>query len=156
MRSKNKTLQRKLDNLFSVYIRILHADLNGYVKCISCGKLLHFSKIDCGHFVNRNCKNETLRFSPKNCFPQCRHCNFYYEGNPAGYALEIIEKFGLEHLKSLFLTQSTSFSFSDSEYKILLRYYNQEIYNHILKTDFRNKKEITDYVSNIEKRLSLK
>lgn len=67
-----KTLIRKLDEVFSRYIRLRDADEHGYIRCISCGRIHHFNETDCGHFINRS--HMATRFDEQNCNGQCRSC----------------------------------------------------------------------------------
>ena len=42
---------KKLDAIFSQYIRLKDADHNGDVTCFTCGKVSHYKKgMQCGHF----------------------------------------------------------------------------------------------------------
>jgi hypothetical protein len=79
----------KLDRIFSQYIRLRDADQNGYIRCISCGKIVLWKEADNGHFINR--KHMSLRFSETNCNAQCRSCNRFDEGNMTGYNLGMIK-----------------------------------------------------------------
>lgn len=36
----------KLDRIFSEYIRLRDADNNGYIRCISCGKIVFWKDTD--------------------------------------------------------------------------------------------------------------
>lgn len=55
MRSKNSkpNLIKKLDRIFSLYIRLRDVMPSGYVRCISCGQIKRFEEVDCGHFHSR-------------------------------------------------------------------------------------------------------
>ena len=39
---------KKLDKIFSEYIRKRDADENGYVKCCTCPTVEHWKEMDCG------------------------------------------------------------------------------------------------------------
>jgi hypothetical protein len=43
-----------LDELLSKYIRLRDSDEYGMVRCISCGKRMHWKESDCGHYVSRS------------------------------------------------------------------------------------------------------
>ena len=88
------TLKRKLDKLFSLYIRKKYADYRGFVRCFTCGKVEKIGGVDsiqCGHYISR--AFNSLRYSEKNCHPQCRACNIFKHGNMDEYALKLIEKY---------------------------------------------------------------
>lgn len=65
-------LKATLDRWFSLYIRLRDSDANGFGRCISCGKLVHYKEADCGHFINRQHMN--TRYDERNCNLQCRSC----------------------------------------------------------------------------------
>jgi hypothetical protein len=99
-----RAVKAKLDRVFSEYIRRRAARVNpnGYIACCSCGQVCHWKDMDAGHFVNR--RHNAVRYDERNVHPQCRRCNRYDEGNPAGYALFLISKYRpgvLEDLRRL-------------------------------------------------------
>lgn len=118
-------LKRKLDEIFSVYIRLRDSDQNGYCRCISCGKIEHWKDVDCGHFVNRS--HMGTRYSEKNCNAQCRSCNRFDEGNNIGYTRGLIRKYGIGVI-SLLEAQKHSFSKMTSfDYEVMIDHYKEEI-----------------------------
>lgn len=124
-----KTLRNKLDNIFSRYIRWSYADKDGMVKCFTCSKVLPIKEMDNGHFVGRACLS--LRYSEKNCHPQCRYCNRYAEGMKDVYALRLIEKYGPDVLVEL----------NREKYKIVKNYpYQEQIDLYKAKLDELNEK----------------
>ena len=98
------TLKKRLDRIFSEYIRRRDArtNPNGYVSCCSCGQVAHWKQMDAGHYISR--KHNTTRYHPKNVHAQCRQCNRYDEGNKSGYSLFLTRAYGpgiiaaLDHL----------------------------------------------------------
>ena len=87
------------DEWFSKYIRLRDADGNGEIRCCSCGKPVFWKESDAGHFIPR--KHRKTRYHEKNVWAQCRACNRFDDGNPAGYAKFLVEKFGLQILDDL-------------------------------------------------------
>ena len=47
-----KTLVKKLDKVFSQYIRRRFA-VNEIAKCVTCGKQAHWKDLQAGHFMSR-------------------------------------------------------------------------------------------------------
>ena len=95
-----QTSKPTLDHLFSEFIRRRDADENGYIRCISCGRIVHWKDADAGHYVNRSVNS--LRYDEKNVNAQCRHCNRFLEGNGIGYNHGLVEKYGdgvIEYLR---------------------------------------------------------
>ncbi len=83
---------KRLDKVFSEYIRRRDADSNGYVRCISCGMIVHWKDADCGHYIPR--ANMSTRFDERNCNAQCRECNRAKDGNISGYEIGLVRKYG--------------------------------------------------------------
>lgn len=126
MRKKSqKTLIRKLDEVFSRYIRLRDADEHGYIRCISCGKIRHFSEMDCGHFINRS--HMATRYDEQNCNGQCRACNRFDEGNNIGYTRGLIAKYGPQVIDLLYLKKNTIKKWDIFELEALIAHYQKEI-----------------------------
>ncbi len=85
-------LRRKLDDLFSEYIRLRNADQYGMVKCITCADNHHWTEVDCGHFVKRG--NMSTRWDLKNSGEQCRLCNSTHDGKEDEHAAYIDATYG--------------------------------------------------------------
>lgn len=77
-------LKKKLDKLFSVYIRTKYADSNGYVSCFTCATKKPWKEMQCGHFVSR--LHLSTRYDEGNCRPQCKGCNIFGGGRVAAFA----------------------------------------------------------------------
>lgn len=90
--STQQKLTRKLDDIFSEYVRIREADEEGMVTCITCPDRFHWTEVDCGHFVLRG--NMATRWHLKNGHPQCRLCNSTQDGKEDEHARAIDEKYG--------------------------------------------------------------
>ncbi len=80
-----KTLVKKLDQIFSHYIRMRTADKNGYVTCVTCSKKDVWKNMDCGHFISR--KHLSTRWHEDNCQVQCKACNVFKYGEQYKYSL---------------------------------------------------------------------
>ena len=80
-----KGLITKLDTIFSEYIRLRNANPNGFVECVTCGKVDHWKHMDCGHFMSR--KHLSTRWHEDNCQVQCKACNVFRYGEQYKYSL---------------------------------------------------------------------
>lgn len=120
-----KTLIRNLDETFSRYIRLRDADEHGYIKCISCGRIHHFTEMDCGHYVNRS--HMATRFDEQNCNGQCRACNRFDEGNNIGYTRGLIAKYGPQVIDLLYLKKHNIKKWDTFELEALIAHYKKEI-----------------------------
>jgi len=81
MKYKKKTPKSKAWDAFSLYIRAKYADIDGTVKCVTCGKIARWKGdgMQAGHYVNSRCNSVLL--NEKIVFPQCVDCNIYKHGN---------------------------------------------------------------------------
>lgn len=124
-KSKTSSTKATLDKWFSLYIRLRDSDANGYGRCISCGKLVHYKDADCGHFINRQHMN--TRYDERNCNLQCTKCNRFDEGNNVGYMKGLVKKYGEGIIEVLHLKKHLYKKFSDFELKELAKYYKQKV-----------------------------
>ena len=113
-----------LDTWFSKFIR-LRDSVDGYGRCISCGKLVHWREADAGHYVNR--RKYSVRYNEKNVNLQCRHCNRFCEGNAAGYTLGLVKKYGSQVINELSLASNLSTKWTQFEINELVKYYKKEV-----------------------------
>lgn len=88
MKKKTKTYyKKKLDAVFSQYIRQKYADEYGIVTCFTCPKSGLVKELQNGHFVPR--QYLSLRWDERNCRPQCYACNMLYNGQPSAFAARL-------------------------------------------------------------------
>jgi len=118
-------LQTKLDKIFSEYIRLRDSYANGYGRCISCGKIVHWKEADAGHFVCR--KHLSLRYDEHNVNLQCRACNRFDEGNKIGYHRRLVEKYGEGVIDLLVIRRNTFTSYSKGDYELMIRHFSGKI-----------------------------
>ena len=81
---------KKLDKVFSEYIRRRDADDNGYVKCCTCPTVSHWKEMDCGHYYRRSFMS--IRWDEMNAHDQCKNCNRLGDGENFKYQLFMIRK----------------------------------------------------------------
>jgi len=84
-------LVKKLDAIFSRYIRLRHAT-NEIVECFTCGKKDNWKKLQCGHFQSR--RFYSTRWDETNCQVQCKSCNIYKEGEQFKFGTNLNKQFG--------------------------------------------------------------
>lgn len=87
---------------FNAFIRNRDTDSNGYGRCISKNVPLKVpsEEAHAGHYYSAD-KFPMLRFNEDNVHLQCRSDNFYKEGNPEAYRINLIKKIGLERVEEL-------------------------------------------------------
>jgi len=93
------SLEKKLDRVFSEYIRLRDADKGGTVQCVTCKKLMFWKDSHAGHFVKR--QHRSLRWNELNAHPQCVACNTYQGGRQDDYAAYIIKRYGVNAFNKL-------------------------------------------------------
>lgn len=116
----NKSLVKKIDYAFKRYIRLRDTE-NGVFKCCSCGTYKPYAQADGGHFIN--VRWMPTRWREDNVHGQCSSCNRFDEGNAAGYALFMIDKYGKKHVDYLLALSRETARYTDSEGEFLLKEY---------------------------------
>lgn len=99
MAKRNLSSYRKTCLASFQKLRRLECSVNGYCKCISCGKVGHYKEMDGGHYIPRAVR--ALELEPDNVWPQCKRCNAFLEGNTTEYRKWLIKKIGLERVEWL-------------------------------------------------------
>lgn len=84
---KRSTLIKKLDKVFSQYIRLKDADYAGYNSCFTCGMTKSWKELDAGHFQSRG--KYATRYHEDNVKPQCKRCNGFRGGEQYQFALNL-------------------------------------------------------------------
>ena len=85
-------LKKKLDKLFSEYIRRRNADHLGRVKCFTCGVEKHWKEQQAGHFQSRS--QHSTRWDEVNVQVQCVKCNMYKQGEQYKFGMYLDQRFG--------------------------------------------------------------
>lgn|SRR5574343_345199 len=127
MASKAKI--KKLDRIFSKYIRERDRDGDHFV-CCSCGEMKPFEQADAGHFINRRWM--MVRWDERNVHAQCRSCNRFDEGNGAGYTRFMMRNYG-DPVIDILEASKTPYTWKDWELDILIEEYQQK-YNDLKKS----------------------
>lgn len=120
----NKKLEKRLDKAFSKYIRARDTR-QGWGKCCSCGSIKAYGELDAGHFINR--KWRAVRWDEKNVHVQCIACNRFGEGDAAGYALFMFDKYGHDAVDYLRALSRETAKFTDSEGELMLADYRKKL-----------------------------
>jgi hypothetical protein len=116
------SLERKLDTVFSRYIRKRDANDYGWVHCCTCGKAFEVSQVHAGHYVKRS--HRSLRWHPQNVHAQCVACNTYRGGAQDEYAKFIIERYGLEVFNDLMAKKYEVKKFSRADLQEMIERYS--------------------------------
>ncbi len=93
------TVRNKALMLMQLLRRLQEATDNGYVYCISCGAILHYSQAQGGHYIPR--RHRATELEEDNINPQCARCNGFLSGNQILYRDNLVKTIGLERVERL-------------------------------------------------------
>jgi len=115
-------LVKKLDTVFSQWIRLSNADNNKNCICITCNKTFFWKEIQAGHFMSR--KHYSIRWDERNVKPQCVGCNVFKYGEQYKFSL-FLGKDAAEvlYLKSKEIVKFTNYELEDkiNDYSLRLK-----------------------------------
>lgn len=122
-----KNIVKKLDTVFSEYIRRKYADRQGYVKCYTCDKKAYWrgEGIQNGHFISR--ASRALRWSEDNCRPQCYQCNCMRYGQNYLFAMNLNKEFGYDKAAELLQQSRQIVKHTDAELLEKIEYFKDQI-----------------------------
>tara|TARA_R100001463_G_C3402633_1_gene208203 strand:- start:19 stop:423 length:405 start_codon:yes stop_codon:yes gene_type:complete len=127
-----KNLIKRLDKIFSIYIRLKYSDKKGFVNCYTCGVKKYWEKdyMQCGHFISR--RHIILRWSEFNCRPQCYGCNVMAQGRQYQFSINLNKEYGYDVAQELLIESKKTKKYTNDElidlenrYKILVDYMNK-------------------------------
>lgn len=111
-----KQLVKKLDNVFSLFIR------NRDKKCIVCGST---ESLQNGHLFSR--VNYSTRWDEVNSNCQCRSCNMRHEYDFEPYRRAFVEKYGQEKYDLLYFKHKNICKYTNNDLLVLIDYYKNAI-----------------------------
>ena len=115
--------KKKLDTIFSEFIRRRNADIDGYTSCYTCGVRKHYKELQCGHFVPR--QYIALRYDETNCQTQCYACNMLYNGQPSSFASNLRRDYGNKIIEKLESRRKDIVK--NFPYELKIEYYKEKI-----------------------------
>ena len=115
---KQKT-EKLLDEEFSKYIRMTHADRNGLCQCYTCTKVAHWKDMDNGHFRGR--RHLATRYDIDNCRPQCKTCNQHQEGKLEEFEDHLRREIGPIRTDAVIAKSYTTVKISEPEAQAMLQ-----------------------------------
>ena len=117
---KRSTIVKKLDKIFSIWIRSKDADHAGMVDCYTCGVSKDWKyEIDAGHFQSRG--KYATRWNEDNVKPQCKRCNGFRGGEQYQFALRL----GTDLADELVLLSNQLARFTNDELLEKIKYYTK-------------------------------
>ena len=118
-------LKKKLDVLFSQYIRRRNADHLGRVKCFTCGIEKHWKEQQAGHFQSRS--HHSTRWDEVNVQVQCVKCNMFRQGEQYKFGLYLDQRFGDGTAEELENRAKTIVKLNRVDYEEAIERYKQKI-----------------------------
>ena len=121
------SLVKKLDRVFSEYIRLRDSKPYGYkyFRCISCGQIKPYEQMDCGHFIGR--MHMATRFDEENCHGECRMCNRFSPDHMIYYQRNLERLIGRSRLDLLIARGKGTKKWTAWELEILCNHYSEEV-----------------------------
>lgn len=133
--AERQALMHDLDFVFSRYIRIREANINGTGSCYTCDKQDHWTKLQLGHYIKR--AETLLRWDSRNGRSQCVECNCNKHGNIDVYTERLneehpglpeqlreesreVNKYGREELKQLLIDYRAKLKMVESKFRTLI------------------------------------
>jgi len=115
-----KLLVKKLDTIFSEYIRRRYAK-NDISECVTCGKKDHWKKLQAGHFMSR--KHYSTRWDERNVEVQCQGCNVWRYGEQYKFSLHL----GTDLADELLIKSRQIEKFSNADLVMMYETYKQKV-----------------------------
>ncbi|MHC4316373.1 MAG: recombination protein NinG [Planctomycetota bacterium] len=124
-----KNLIKKLDAVFSEYIRRKYADKNGIVKCYTCNKKAYWKGegMQNGHFISR--ASRILRWREDNCRVQCYACNVMRYGQNYIFGANLNKEYGYNKADELLIESKKIIRQTDQDLVDLINEYKQKVTN---------------------------
>jgi len=117
---KRSKIVKKLDNIFSIYIRKRYA-IEDISECFTCGKKDHWKSLQCGHFQSR--RKYSTRWDKLNCQVQCAKCNIFSQGEQYIFGKKLDETYGEGTANELALKGNFLVKLSTNELEDLITTY---------------------------------
>jgi len=118
---------KKLWKAFSLYIRLRDSDSEGFGRCFTCPRILHYTKGDCGHGIGR--QHKSTKFNEKNNHLQCKPCNGFSGGMREVYKEEMNLRYGKHAWDLMELASKTPSKWSQFEIDVLEKHYKKLVIN---------------------------
>lgn len=134
---KAKTRGREVKNYdtwFSRYIRILHANKQGMVQCVTSWQWFHRTKIQNWHFLSRSIYK--YRWSEMNCHPQCYADNVLKKWNYIEYTLFMIKKHWIDYVEFI-QNDKEVYKISTAEIREQSNHYKSLVTSHPLRIEYK-------------------
>lgn len=116
---------KKLWKVFSEYIRRRDSNKDGFGKCFTCSRIIHWKKGDCGHGLGRQHKG--TKYNEKNNHLQCKPCNGFEGGKREIYKEEMNKRYGTGTWELMELASKKPAKLGQFEIDQLEKYYKEKL-----------------------------
>lgn len=113
MATPHQKLKKDAWRWFSLYVRLKETERDGYGTCTTCGKRLHYKKLQAGHFVPG--RTSLILFDERGVHIQCSGCNIWGSGKPAEYYAYMLKNYGQKVINEIYKNARKNYSYSDKE-----------------------------------------
>ena len=125
---KRSTIVKKLDKIFSLWIRSKDADHAGQIECYTCGVSKDWKyEIDAGHFMGRG--KYATRWNERNVKAQCKKCNGFRSGEQYLFAKHLDEQYGKGTADDIVFLSNQPARFTNDELLEKIKYYTELVKN---------------------------
>ena len=118
------TLKKKLDEVFSLYIRQKY-EKDGVIECYTCGVVKPLKEMQNAHFWSRS--HLSTRWEEKNCRVCCVGCNVFKHGNYIEYTRRLLKEIGQEEFDKLELQKNTPIKINKTWLKEQIELYTNKL-----------------------------
>ena len=114
---------KKLDTIFSQFVRLRDTDEYGYGACITCGEYFHYDDLECGHFRSR--RHLTTRWREENAHAQCKKCN--QAEDIGAYMIAMLNLHGMDVVSDIIEKSKVSYKFTKEDYEEMYKHYRKKV-----------------------------
>lgn len=119
-----KSLVKKLDDIFSQYIRRRYA-VNDIAECYTCGIKKEYKKQQAGHFASR--RHYSTRWDEFNVQVQCYGCNVCNQGLQFEFGKRLCLQYGDNFAENLMIKSKQIVKFADVDLIDMIELYSNKI-----------------------------
>ena len=118
-------LKKKLDKIFSEYIRRRYANHDNTVSCFTCLVVKHWKEQQAGHFQSR--RHLATRWDEKNVQVQCIKCNMFNQGEQYKFGYYLDNTYGDGTSKELEQRAKTIVKLTRVDYEEAIEFYKRKL-----------------------------
>ncbi len=116
--------KKKLDIVFSQFVRLRDSNDDGYGSCYTCGRIRFWKSADAGHFITRG--KLSTRWHEQNVRLQCKQCNMT-GGRSYEFGKNLDEEFGSGTADGILAESNKVKKWSVYELESMIRHYKKQV-----------------------------